>query len=142
MKYEIMKGFPISFKKYCDVKVEGFECSLYTSQLWYYACSGVEQYSALIIPLKYKGNRLSNKIPLLCGFTGACQPNCYINDFTIRELMRISHYDGELDAEKLKWKLYHAGFFYYKEKLLEYSQKHFNWQFRMHGNPEYRSKNY
>ena len=50
MKYEVHKGFPISFKKYCDVKVEGFECSLYTSQLWYYACSGVEQYSALIIP--------------------------------------------------------------------------------------------
>lgn len=141
MKYEVHKGFPISFKKYCDVKVEGFDCSLYTSQLWYYACSGVEHYSVLIIPLRYKGKKLPYKMPLLCGFTGACSPNCLIDDFTIRELMRISRYEGNLNSEDLKWKLYHDGFFKYKEELLKYSQKHFNLEFRLHGNPKYRSGN-
>ena len=140
MKYEVHKGFPISFKKYCDVKVEGFECSLYTSQLWFYACSGVEQYSALIIPLKYKGKKLPYKMVLQCGFTGACSPNCYIDEFSIRELMRISSYEGILNAEKLKWAFY-GEFFKRKEELLRYSERHFNLQFRLYGNPEYRSGN-
>jgi hypothetical protein len=138
MKYEVHKGFPISFKKYCDVKVEGYECSLYTSQLWFYQGSGVEHYSALIIPLKYKGKKLPYKMPLLCGFVGTHTANCLIDDFTIRELMRISQYDGKLSSEELKWKLYHEGFFKYRPELLKYSESHFNLQFRMHGNPEYR----
>ena len=138
MKYEVHKGFPISFKKYCDVKVEGFDCSLYTSQLWYYQGSGVEHYSALIIPLKYKGKKLPYKMPLLCGFVGTHTANCLIDDFTIRELMRISQYDGKLSSEELKWKLYHDGFFKYRPELLKYSESHFNLQFRMYGNPEYR----
>jgi hypothetical protein len=133
-----MKGFPISFKKYCDVKVEGYECSLYTSQLWFYQGSGVEHYSALIIPLKYKGKKLPYKMPLLCGFVGTHTANCLIDDFTIRELMRISQYDGKLSSEELKWKLYHEGFFKYRPELLKYSESHFNLQFRMYGNPEYR----
>ena len=106
--------------------------------MWYYACSGVEQYSALIIPLKYKGKKLPYKMVLQCGFTGACSPNCLIDEFTIRELMRISRYEGTLNAEKLKWAFY-GEFFKRKEELLKYSESHFNLQFRMHGNPRYRS---
>ncbi len=140
MKYEICKGFPISFKKYCDVKTEGFECSLYTSQLWYYAWSGVEYYTALIVPLRYKGKKLPYKIILQCQFTGACQPSCLIDEFSVRELMRISHYDGNLSPEKLKWALYDE-FFKHKEELLKYSERHFHLQFMMYGNPRYDTQN-
>lgn len=138
MKYEVHKNFFVPFKKYCDVKVEGFECSLYVSQLWFYSYSSVEQRSALIIPLKYKGKKLPYKLPLLCGFVGTHTAKCLIDDFTIRELMRVSRYDGNLNSEELKWKLYHDGFYGYIPKLLEYSEKHFSLQFRLHGSPECR----
>ena len=66
MKYEAHKNFFVPFKKYCDVKVDGFVCSLYVSEPLRIKGNEDLFYSAYIVPLRYKDNKARYPIYLKC----------------------------------------------------------------------------
>lgn len=132
MKKELYPGYEISYKKFDDVKIDGFLCSLYISEPFYLRGKENLSYSAYIVPLRYKGNKVRYPIYLRCSLTEKEHPECLIEDKQIERLIQISEYDGFMSVEMLKKRLY-QGFFNLSNQLMKYSKKHFALHCKLHG---------
>ena len=132
MKKELFPGVEVSYKKFGDVKFDGFMCSLYISEpLQFRGVEGLS-YSAFIVPLRYKDNKARYPIYLRCGFTERHYVESYIEDEQIVRLMQITDYDGFATPDYLRQRFYQC-IVNNTGNLRRYSNKHFAMHCKLHG---------
>lgn len=132
MKKELFPGIEVSYKKFGDVKFDGFVCSLYISEPLKFKGQNELSYSAYIVPLRYKSNKARYPIYLRCGFTSKLCPDCFFDEQQIVRLMQITEYDGFATPDSLRKRFYQC-FINHKNEMERYANKHFALHCKLHG---------
>ena len=132
MKKELFPGVEVSYKKFDDVKVDGFVCSLYVSEPLRIKGNDDLFYSAYIVPLRYKDNKARYPIYLKFGVTEKCVPENYMEEHQLVRLFEITEYDGFATPEFIAKRFYQC-FVNKKNEMMRYSKKHFALHCKVHG---------